>query len=88
MNMQTPPPRANGKGAGRRKPPRMPKGRQVEVAELPSRHAFANARRAGREVVVVLAGFASRASATVFKSTLPAASTLGQFVSDTFPMHR
>ena len=28
-------------------------GRQVEVAELPGRHAFANARRVGRKVVVV-----------------------------------
>src|SRR5471032_120906 len=34
MNMQTPPPRANGKGAGRRKPPRTPKGRQVEPTAL------------------------------------------------------
>src|SRR5471032_928123 len=34
MNMQTPPPRANGQGAGRRKPPRTPKGRQVDPAAL------------------------------------------------------
>src|SRR5471032_3641556 len=34
MNMQTPPPRANGQGAGRRKPPRTPKGRQVEPTAL------------------------------------------------------
>ena len=34
MNMQTPPPRQSGKGDGRRKPNRLPKGRQVDPAAL------------------------------------------------------
>jgi NADH:ubiquinone oxidoreductase subunit F (NADH-binding)/NADH:ubiquinone oxidoreductase subunit E len=34
MNMQTPPPKANGNGAGRRKSPRTPKGRQVDPQAL------------------------------------------------------
>ncbi len=34
MNMQTPPPRQSGKGDGRRKPNRLPKGRQVDPDAL------------------------------------------------------
>src|SRR5471032_2215579 len=40
MNMQTPPPRANGKGAGRRKPPRTPKGRQIDLKALADMQAL------------------------------------------------
>jgi len=34
MNIQTPPSPLNGKGSGRRKPPRTPKGRQIDPAAL------------------------------------------------------
>ena len=53
MNIQTPP-RANGsgKGAGRRKPPRTPKGRQVDPAALADIQALLTDRPRRRDLLI------------------------------------
>src|SRR5450432_2798690 len=52
MNMQTPPPKANGKGAGRRKPPRTPKGRQVDPQALTEVQALLTDLPRRRELLI------------------------------------
>src|SRR5471032_1422715 len=52
MNMQTPPPRANGKGAGRRKPPRTQKGRQVDPTALTDVQALLTDKPRKRDLLI------------------------------------
>ncbi len=52
MNMQTPPPRANGKGAGRRRPPRTPKGRQVDPQALAEVQALLTDQPRRRDLLI------------------------------------
>src|SRR5471032_1894393 len=52
MNMQTPPPRANGQGAGRRKPPRTPKGRQVDPTALADVQALLTDQPRRRDLLI------------------------------------
>ena len=51
MNIQTPP-RSNGKGAGRRRPPRTPKGRQVDPTALDEVRALLTDRPRRRDLLI------------------------------------
>jgi formate dehydrogenase len=51
MNIQNPP-RFNGKGAGRRKPPRTPKGRQVDPAALAEVQALLTDKPRRRDLLI------------------------------------
>ncbi len=53
MNMQTPPPRSGGNGVGkRRKPPRTPKGRQVDPAALADMQALLTDKPRRRDLLI------------------------------------
>src|SRR5471032_1777109 len=52
MNMQTPPPRANGQGAGRRKPNRTPKGRQIDPVALQEVQALLTDQPRRRDLLI------------------------------------
>ncbi len=51
MNIQAPP-RSNGKGTGRRRPPRTPKGRQVDPAALDEVRALLTDRPRRRDLLI------------------------------------